>query len=336
MFKLIRILILVSSVHGYSRLLPMWWNIGGISRYCTNKPNKIIFNSDPLVLYKDKDWIIHSDICPHRGASLAKGKIKNSCIQCPYHGWEFKEGNVVNIPGLTSKHIDTISEKNKLNLVKYKNKIINNDIYISAVEEPLEYIYEAPEEYDTEYDKIGESLVINRPYQMVTENIIDMSHISYVHSFGNNIKPDPYDIKYEKINDYSGRTIFRYTSGDSSLSKLLGGADSIKVCNEFHLPSTTVTKVNANGLIKIIVTSAYPIDDSTTMLSYNLYRNYLTDNILMDLFHYWRMKVTLKEDIDILSNVYESYFMGKFDTKFDITQKRYREACNLVLNKFII
>ena len=51
--------------------------------------------SNPLVVYKNKNgsFIVHSDVCPHQGASLSKGWItKEGHLQCPYHGFEFDSG----------------------------------------------------------------------------------------------------------------------------------------------------------------------------------------------------------------------------------------------------
>ncbi|NDB83177.1 MAG: RNA polymerase sigma-54 factor [Alphaproteobacteria bacterium] len=53
--------------------------------------------------------------------------------------------------------------------------------------------------------------------------------------------------------------------------------------------------------------------------------------MLADMFHFWQMRLTLKEDIDMLANVYEDNFLGKINTKYDITQKKYRDACDALI-----
>ncbi len=44
-----------------------------------------------FVAFRDQQGSPHvlSDTCVHRGGSLSKGKIKDGCIACPYHGWEY-------------------------------------------------------------------------------------------------------------------------------------------------------------------------------------------------------------------------------------------------------
>jgi renierapurpurin 18,18'-hydroxylase len=53
-----------------------------------------------IALYRDSQGIVQAieDICPHKGVALHKGKIKGDAIVCPYHGWEFENGQCVAIP----------------------------------------------------------------------------------------------------------------------------------------------------------------------------------------------------------------------------------------------
>ena len=40
-----------------------------------------------------------SNLCIHRGGSLSSGLVKNDCVVCPYHGWEYQnDGVCVKIP----------------------------------------------------------------------------------------------------------------------------------------------------------------------------------------------------------------------------------------------
>ena len=40
------------------------------------------------------------------------------------------------------------------------------------------------------------------------------------------------------------------------------------------------------------------------------------------------MDITLKEDIRILNGIYDNYIKGFMNTKYDITQLKYRESWN--------
>lgn len=51
--------------------------------------------------------------CPHQGGPLGEGDIEDSCVTCPWHGWQFdvKTGNCINMPGEDAEKI-TITVQN--------------------------------------------------------------------------------------------------------------------------------------------------------------------------------------------------------------------------------
>lgn len=111
------------------------------------------------------------------------------------------------------------------------------------------------------------------------------------------------------------------------MSSLIGGATYVKVENEYHLPDTTVTRVFAGNIVKTIVTNCYPIGKNESILHFDLYRNFLVSPIFDPIFN-MQMDITLKEDIHILNGIYDDYIKGFMNTKFDISQLKYRESWN--------
>ena len=81
------------------------------------------------------------------------------------------------------------------------------------------------------------------------------------------------------------------------------------------------------GQEAISVGSTLAMDKNEFILHYDLYRNFLTYP-LYDLLFYKQMEITLQEDIDILNGIYDNYIKGFMNTKFDITQLKYRERWN--------
>lgn len=326
-----------SSRH-YKNHLPLFWKIAKKHEFRINKPKKYIFNGYPILLYKgtNHSFIAISDICIHKGASLSQGKLlANNCIQCPYHGWEFKNGLVENVPGCPEMKTNTFG------VPRFETHCTNDDIYIRPtfdINSKKGYLYNhtahiPTEANDVDFSRISGVRHLKRPHNLVTENVLDMMHISYVHSFGNSLAPVPFKIEYEEINELSGRTTFHYTAGRTSMSRILGGAKYVVVENEFHLPDVTVTRVKANDIVKTIVTHCYPIGKNESMLHFDLYRNFLTSNIFNPLFTY-QMELTLDEDVNILNQVYDDYFLGFMNTRYDVTQMKYREKMKK-LTKYI-
>jgi phenylpropionate dioxygenase-like ring-hydroxylating dioxygenase large terminal subunit len=69
----------------------------------TDEPQKVRMLGQEFVLFRDSDGQARclANTCSHRGGSLAGGKIRGDCIQCPYHGWQFDgEGRCTRIPSL--------------------------------------------------------------------------------------------------------------------------------------------------------------------------------------------------------------------------------------------
>jgi len=59
-----------------------------------------LFDGRRLVTFKDSNDKITAleNVCPHRGAKLSDGIVKNGCIECPYHGWKFdSDGRLVSV-----------------------------------------------------------------------------------------------------------------------------------------------------------------------------------------------------------------------------------------------
>ncbi|MEZ5267262.1 MAG: Rieske (2Fe-2S) protein [Microthrixaceae bacterium] len=72
----------------------------------TAEPSKLRVMGQDLVLWRNESGepVVQSDICVHRGGSLAGGWVErgangHSCVVCPYHGWEYDDsGACVKIP----------------------------------------------------------------------------------------------------------------------------------------------------------------------------------------------------------------------------------------------
>ena len=321
------------SCHAYQFNGNFLWKIGKSSDFQKGALSRVLFHNFPICIYRggENKLIATSDICIHRGASLSRGKVlKNNCLQCPYHGWEYQDGIVKTIPGVV-----TSKSKNEFGTPRFACQEVNEDVYLCPTFDinsengikPANNIFVPPEATDSTFSRISGKRKINRHHSLVTENVLDMMHISFVHSFGNQISPIPFEIKYENIDTLSGKTTFHYNAGPRSMSNIIGGAKFVTVENEFHLPDTTVTRVFAGDLIKTIVTHCYPIGKNESILHYDLYRNFMTFSFMDPLF-YSQMDITLREDVDILNGIYDNYIKGFMNTKYDITQLKFREKWN--------
>lgn len=91
-----------------------------------------------------------------------------------------------------------------------------------------------PESVSREFRAIEGSMDFKGGVDASVENMLDMLHISFVHSFGNQQDPTPFAVSYEKGFDDPGteamatsQVTFRYRSGSKSFSKVVGQSTEV-------------------------------------------------------------------------------------------------------------
>ncbi len=137
---------------------------------------------EPIVLYRKADGAVAAieDRCPHRFAPLSMGKVIGDRIQCPYHGLEFDgSGACVRNPH-GSKNIPPRARVRGYPVIE-KHKAV----WIWMGAEPADagkvpdfsVLDNVPELHTTKRD----SIVIRANYQLLIDNLLDLSHTSYLH-----------------------------------------------------------------------------------------------------------------------------------------------------------
>ena len=80
-----------------------FWYAAELSDKVTDEPVGVRMLGQDFVLFRDTAGDVHclSNICAHRGAALADGKVQGDCVECPYHGWKFNgTGHCTAIPSI--------------------------------------------------------------------------------------------------------------------------------------------------------------------------------------------------------------------------------------------
>lgn len=320
-------------------IVPFYYQISNSKNFnsaCDKAPSQIFFFGKPYLHYEYNHSInILSDICPHQGAYLSKGWInKRGNIQCPYHGFEFdKDGRFMCIPtpGLSE------TGGRYCPLQAFQTFQNGRDVYFCPtpmMTPPRHYPYYPPEHYDDSFIGTSGSRIIDQDYRVVTENVLDMLHISYVHSFGNINQPLPFNIRYDQISDVCGRTTFQYHPFNVTISMMMGNDSKVVVENEYILPTTTITRVISGNVVKTVMTRSTPITKNKTMFFFTVYRNFWFVrwkgfewvNHLFNGVMKLMMDMTISEDVRILRNIDPAHRVGGIVTKYDITIQKYRQS----------
>lgn len=313
-------------------LLPFWYPLLEMKDLHI-LPKKGFLFSNPYVIYQNKedDYIIHTDICPHQGASLSEGWVtkEDKCLTCPYHGFQFYNGTFCKIPQ-TEKDQKIFQSRIKMDVYpSYKGK---DFLFISDSENSIPFPFYPKEEYNSSFRGVHGSIIIDTNYLSVCENLLDMLHISYVHSFGSRQTPLPSSVYFKKINDYHGQSTFFYSPNPNTISGRIGKVTKVCVENEYILPTNTITRVYAGDTIKTVFTRSIPLSENKTLLYWKLYRNFYIHPYFDFLIRYL-MEKTIKEDISILNNIYPAFRNGTIKTKYDITIQEFRKSIDSFLKK---
>src|SRR6202167_4756932 len=138
---------------------------------------------EPIVLYRKADGSVAAieDRCAHRFAPLSRGKIVGGDrIQCPYHGLEYDgTGACVHNPHGNK----TIPPRARVRSYPAVEK--HKAIWLWMGEAPADaakvpdfgVLDNVPELHTTKHD----SIVIRANYQLIIDNLLDLSHTSYLH-----------------------------------------------------------------------------------------------------------------------------------------------------------
>ncbi|MBK5265450.1 MAG: aromatic ring-hydroxylating dioxygenase subunit alpha [Alphaproteobacteria bacterium] len=157
------------------------WYCAGWSSGIENSPILRRFLDEPVVLYRTEggEATALSDICPHRFAPLHKGKLVGDNIECPYHGLQFNAAGACAHNPHGSGRIPQGSNVRRYPLVESQNAawIWMGDLALADPE-----LIPDLGMFDADFCPwITEHLHLAIDYRLLIDNLLDLSHASYLH-----------------------------------------------------------------------------------------------------------------------------------------------------------
>lgn len=156
------------------------WYIAATRAEVSTKPLGRTILNEPVVLFESQTGILSAlqDQCCHRGAPLSLGYATERGIRCGYHGMEFgHDGKCTDIPGQT--HIPS-----RAMVKSYPVEVKGDYLWIwmgDAEKADVSLIVDYPPIDDVEWPRANDMLHLKASYIMVLENLMDLSHLSYLH-----------------------------------------------------------------------------------------------------------------------------------------------------------
>lgn len=159
-----------------------------------------------IVLYRAPDGapVALADRCPHRFAPLSLGKLVDGVVQCPYHGLRFgADGACVHnphgaVPAAARVSAFPLLERHGLVWIWMGEPAGADPALLPDFSAIHDHERRAP---------VRGYLRVGCNYQLVTDNLLDLSHVAYLHTLIGNADSsarNSFEMKVE------GNTVFAY------------------------------------------------------------------------------------------------------------------------------
>jgi phenylpropionate dioxygenase-like ring-hydroxylating dioxygenase large terminal subunit len=166
------------------------WYVAALGSELKDKPVGRVLLNRSVVLFRTTDAVVSAleDRCCHRALALSQGTLESCGLRCGYHGLLYDgTGQCIEIPGQ-----DKIPSRAKVKSypAQERDGIVwmwfGTDQQPEPTSEPPSYEVHSSGEYV--YD--GGVVHYQAPYQLIHDNLLDLSHLGYVHlrTIGGNAK----------------------------------------------------------------------------------------------------------------------------------------------------
>src|SRR5581483_4156750 len=156
------------------------WYVCAFSHEVNRNPLGRILLNEPIVFFRRQDGgvVALEDRCSHRGFPLHKGRLVDDTLECGYHGLTFDcSGRCIRIPG--QSEVPARAAIRAYPVIERWGLVW---IWMGeAADADPRGIVDWHILGDGARDMRGEHLHVRCNYQLITDNLLDLSHISFVH-----------------------------------------------------------------------------------------------------------------------------------------------------------
>ena len=157
------------------------WYVAALAWELKDKPLARTLLGNPIVLFRCADGSVAAlqDRCCHRALPLSNGTLEQGGLRCGYHGLLFNaQGKCIEVPGqervpgkaLVPAYV--LREQDQIVWIWH-----GSEANPQPTCEPPSYAVHNDEQYLFE----GDVYHYDAPYQLIHDNLLDLSHLGYVH-----------------------------------------------------------------------------------------------------------------------------------------------------------
>ncbi len=185
------------------------WYCAGWAADLGAEPITRTYLNEPVLLYRLRDGraVAIGERCPHRFAPLHKGKLRDDCIECPYHGLRFDaSGACVHNPhgdgaipkAARVKAYPLVEQYGALWIWMGDPSLAGESTLIDAHE------IEKREGWDV----VRGQLNVQGNYELLADNLLDLSHVPFLHPFLSFDGPPPPGFSFHSELKQDGNTVY--------------------------------------------------------------------------------------------------------------------------------
>jgi vanillate O-demethylase monooxygenase subunit len=278
--------------------------------------------AEPIVLYRQTNGALSAfeDCCPHRLLPLSKGYLKGDHLVCKYHGLEFDEcGQCVWMPGQQGIHKEA---KMRIYPVAERHRFIWAWIGDPALADEKK-IPDLRWCSDPNWIFEGSTYHVECNYQLLVDNLMDLSHETYVHpsSIGQHeIVEAPIKVESDDTSVTVTRWMYNIDPPPFWAANLKSQekCDRWQICR-FSLPANVMIDVGvaltgtgaaqgdrSHGVTGIVVNLMTPETETSTWYHWGMARDFQTDDRGLTMRIRDGQASVFTEDLEILNSQQEN------------------------------
>lgn len=263
------------------------WYVAGFGKDLGNTPVKVTMLGADLVLFRETDGTAHciSNVCPHRGSSLADGVLyKDGTLACPFHGYRFNgRGDCTLIPSRRDHDVQVVAPGIRTDAYATVEKY--GLIWVCLGDDPdaASPIFEMPEWGNDDYRFTSHAEIWEADYHTSKFTNLDYVHLPVVHgiSFQGNENPIQAPEHHITATEHGYQSVMRVNAAPSAgvWSELRAKGTQVESTMKFFVPGFTLRgQVEIGGIGSGEFNTFYefttPIDERRTMMRHYFLRNY--------------------------------------------------------------
>lgn len=269
------------------------WTIVGAARDLRREvPLPLRVAGERVVVFRDEAGRPRAlvDRCPHRGVALSLGKVRDGCLECPFHGWRFAgDGTNVHVPW------NPDAKRERLGATPLPVRECGGLLWLYTAPGPAESGEPQPPDVLLRpgLSVSAFSATWNVHWTRAMENMLDWPHLPFVHrsTIGHDLplRPDSrMDITWEERAWGAHTTI-------AIEGHPWPGALDYRFPNAMHLHIPI-----RRGTFELLSVSI-PVDEGATRMLFVTVRSFLRARVFDRLFHFGNHRIA-REDRAIVES----------------------------------